>query len=315
MRVVFAGTPDFAAKHLQSVIDEGFDVVAVYTQPDRPSGRGKKINQSPVKKLSLDYNIDVFQPISLKNPEQHEILSKLNADVLIVVAYGLILPQAILEIPTYGCINVHGSELPRWRGAAPIQRAIEAGDKTTGVTIMQMDEGLDTGAMLTVSRCQIDPLETSGTLYEKLAALGCKTLIETLQQLTKGTLTAIPQNDQDCSYAHKIIKSEAEINWTESAAVIARRIRAFNPSPTCYSLINGQRLKIWQTFTDTDHPDRRGSTGEILSASSEGLLIQCGGQSCLVIKEIQLAGKSRLPVAEILKSKADLFACGKILGV
>ncbi|HAZ78527.1 MAG TPA: methionyl-tRNA formyltransferase, partial [Porticoccaceae bacterium] len=251
---------------------------------------------------------------SLKNPEQHEILSQLNADILVVVAYGLILPQTILEIPTYGCINVHGSELPRWRGAAPIQRAIEAGDKTTGVTIMQMDEGLDTGAMLAISRCQIDPLETSGTLYEKLAALGCKTLIETLQQLTKGTLTAVPQNDRDCSYAHKITKSETEINWTESATIIARRIRAFNPSPTCYSLIDGQRLKIWQTSTDTDNPGR-GSAGEILSAGSDGLLIQCGDQSCLIIKEIQLAGKSRLPVAEILKSKADMFACGKILGV
>ena len=306
MKIIFAGTPDFAATHLQALIRQ-HDIVAVYTQPDRPAGRGKKLTASPVKLLAAQNNLDIYQPQSLKDAEQQAILARLKADIMVVVAYGLILPQVILDTPRLGCINVHGSILPRWRGAAPIQRAVEAGDNETGITIMQMDAGLDTGAMLTITRCTVDANETSGSLYNKLAALGGPALLGTLDKIEAGTAVATAQDNDQSTYAKKIDKIEALINWSESAAIIDRRIRAFNPFPAAYTEIGGQRVKIWGAQVASE---QQASPGQILAADNNGLLVACG-QGCLLLTEIQLAGKSRMPVSEILKSRAELFAPGK----
>ena len=306
MKIIFAGTPDFAATHLQALISQ-HEVVAVYTQPDRPAGRGKKLNASPVKLLAEQNNLPIYQPQSLKDPEQHTILANLQADIMVVVAYGLILPQVVLDAPRLGCINVHGSILPRWRGAAPIQRAIEASDKETGVTIMQMDAGLDTGAMLTITRCPIEPSETSGSLYDKLAALGAPALLSTLDKLKAGTAVAVAQDNEQSTYAKKIDKAEALIDWSQPAIIIDQRIRAFSPFPAAYTEIEGLRVKIWAAQTSTQ---QLGTPGEIVAADDNGLLVGCG-QGSLLLTEIQLAGKSRMPVSEILRSRVELFATGK----
>ena len=306
MKIIFAGTPDFAATHLQALISQ-HEVVAVYTQPDRPAGRGKKLNASPVKLLAEQNNLPIYQPQSLKDPEQQTILANLQADIMVVVAYGLILPQVVLDAPRLGCINVHGSILPRWRGAAPIQRAVEAGDKETGVTIMQMDAGLDTGAMLTITRCPIEPSETSGSLYDKLAALGAPALLSTLDKLKAGTAVAVAQDNEQSTYAKKIDKAEALIDWSQPAIIIDQRIRAFSPFPAAYTEIEGLRVKIWAAQTSTQ---QLGTPGEIVAADDNGLLVGCG-QGSLLLTEIQLAGKSRMPVSEILRSRAELFASGK----
>lgn len=306
MKIIFAGTPDFAATHLQALISQ-HEVVAVYTQPDRPAGRGKKLNASPVKLLAEQNSLPIYQPQSLKDPEQQTILANLQADIMVVVAYGLILPQVVLDAPRLGCINVHGSILPRWRGAAPIQRAIEASDKETGVTIMQMDAGLDTGAMLTITRCPIEPSETSGSLYDKLAALGAPALLSTLDKLKAGTAVAVAQDNEQSTYAKKIDKAEALIDWSQPAIIIDQRIRAFSPFPAAYTEIEGLRVKIWAAQTSTQ---QLGTPGEIVAADDNGLLVGCG-QGSLLLTEIQLAGKSRMPVSEILRSRVELFATGK----
>ena len=313
MRVIFAGTPDFAATHLQAILeDDRYQLVAIYTQPDRPAGRGKKITQSPVKKLALANDIQLEQPASLTDIKTQEAIARLEADVLIVVAYGLVLPQAVLDIPRLGCINVHGSILPKWRGAAPIQRAIEAGDRESGVTVMQMDVGLDTGPMLTICRCAIDDKETSASLYPKLAVLGAQALINTLEKMRSGTAVGIAQDSTQSSYADKIAKQESLIDWSASVTEIERRIRAFNPFPAAYSLVNGQRIKIWlASAVSRDYP---GVPGEILSADDDGLLVKCGN-GALLISTIQLAGKSKLCVAEVLKSRASIFSPGTRLGI
>jgi methionyl-tRNA formyltransferase len=312
VNVVFAGTPDFASRHLQSLVDDDFfTVIAVYTQPDRPAGRGKKIIPSSVKETALANGISVFQPVSLKDPKEQQVLAQLNPDVMVVVAYGLILPPAVLAIPKLGCINVHGSELPRWRGAAPIQRAIEAGDTNTGVTVMQMDAGLDTGPMLDVARCAIETTDTSATLYNKLAGLGTSLLPKVLKQLDAGTAVKLAQREADSTYAQKIDKQEALVDWRESVSIIDQRIRAFNPAPVCYSMLEGQRIKIWAAIIiDCDSKE---TPGKILSASSDGLVIQCG-QGRLLVRQLQMPGKSKLPVNEILKSRASLFKEGKTFG-
>lgn len=312
MRVIFAGTPDFAATHLQAILDDDrYQLVAIYTQPDRPAGRGKKITQSPVKKLALANDIQLEQPASLTEIKTQETIARLEADVLIVVAYGLILPRAVLDIPRLGCINVHGSILPKWRGAAPIQRAIEAGDRESGVTVMQMDVGLDTGPMLTICRCAIDDKETSASLYPKLAVLGAQALINTLEKMRSGTAVGIAQDSTQSSYADKIAKQESLIDWSASVTEIERRIRAFNPFPAAYSLVNGQRIKIWlASAVSRDYP---GVPGEILSADDDGLLVKCGN-GALLISTIQLAGKSKMCVAEVLKSRASIFSPGTLLG-
>ena len=312
MRVIFAGTPDFAATHLQAILDDDrYQLVAIYTQPDRPAGRGKKITQSPVKKLALANDIQLEQPASLTDIKTQETIARLEADVLIVVAYGLILPRAVLDIPRLGCINVHGSILPKWRGAAPIQRAIEAGDRETGVTVMQMDVGLDTGPMLTTSQCTIDDKETSASLYSKLAVLGAQALINTLEKMRSGTAVGIAQDSTQSSYADKIAKQESLIDWSASVTEIERRVRAFNPFPAAYSLVNGQRIKIW--LASADSRDYHGVPGEILSADNDGLLVKCGN-GALLISTIQLAGKPKMCVSEALKSRASIFSPGNRLG-
>ncbi len=311
MRVLFAGTPDFAAAHLQALLDApDISVIGVYSQPDRPAGRGKKLTASPVKKLAIENQLPVFQPQSLKDSEQQRILSELQADIMVVVAYGLILPQAVLDAPRLGCINVHASILPRWRGAAPIQRAIEAGDSETGVTIMQMDAGLDTGAMLSVSRCEIDSSETSASLHQKLEQLGAPALLHTLTALSNGLAVAVEQDDQLSCYAAKITKQEALVDWSQPAQLLDRQIRAFNPFPAAYTTLGELRIKIWQA----EPTKATGLTpGQIISTDNAGLLVSCGEQS-LLLTEIQLPGKSRMAVSEVLKSRGELFAPSTQLG-
>lgn len=308
MKIIFAGTPAFAATHLQSIIDQGqHQVIAVYTQPDRPAGRGKKLTASAVKLLAEQNNLPLFQPESLKTSDQQQLLSQHNADLMVVVAYGLLLPQAVLDIPRLGCINVHASLLPRWRGAAPIQRAIEAGDNETGVSIMQMEAGLDTGPVISSAHCDIAPEDTSDSLFEKLAELGGPALLSALSKIESGTAVASAQDEQQSTYAHKIDKSEALINWSDSAANIERKIRAFNPFPVAYTHMGDIRIKVWSA--QVSQSSAVGEPGFIVTSGSEGLLVQCGSGH-LLISEIQLAGKSRMAVTEILKSRADLFAVG-----
>jgi methionyl-tRNA formyltransferase len=308
LKIIFAGTPAFAATHLQSIIDQGqHEVIAVYTQPDRPAGRGKKLTASAVKLLAEQYNLPLFQPESLKAPDQQQLLSQHNADLMVVVAYGLLLPQAVLDIPRLGCINVHASLLPRWRGAAPIQRAIEAGDSETGVSIMQMEAGLDTGPVISTAHCDIEANDTSVTLFKKLADLGGPALLSALSKIESGTAVASAQDEQQSTYAHKINKSEALINWSDSAMSIARKIRAFNPFPVAYTKIDDLRIKVW-TAQVVESP-AVGEPGTVLDSSSEGLVVQCGSGH-LLVSEIQLPGKSRMAVSEILKSRADQFSTG-----
>lgn len=313
MRIIFAGTPDFAAQHLQALLDDPtHTVIAVYTQPDRPAGRGKKLTPSPVKVLAEQRRLPVYQPLSLKGADEQQTLSELGADIMVVVAYGLLLPAAILDTPKYGCINVHASLLPRWRGAAPIQRAIEAGDSETGITIMQMDVGLDTGDMLNTITCPIEASDTAGSLHDKLATIGPPALLETLQQIEGGAVVAEKQNDALSNYAPKITKEEAFLDWSLPAATLNRKVRAFNPFPVAYTTLNSERIRIWQTEL-LDTASTATMPGSICRADNNGLQINTG-KGCLLITELQLPGKKRLPVAEILKSRADLFTPGTVLG-
>ncbi|MFQ3236210.1 MAG: methionyl-tRNA formyltransferase [Paraglaciecola sp.] len=311
LNIVFAGTPDFAATHLQALIASKHNIIAVYTQPDRPAGRGKKLQASAVKQLALDHNIDVLQPSSLKTDEAQEQLASLQADVMIVVAYGLILPQKILQTPTFGCLNIHGSLLPKWRGAAPIQRAIWAGDKQTGVTVMQMDKGLDTGPMLCKKSLDITEHDTSATLYQKLAELGPIALLETLCKFD--TLTPEPQDETLACYAPKLSKQEANVDWTVDAAQLARNVRAFNPWPVVYFSTENIAVKIWQArvvnLTD-QYADA--VPGEIVQANKEGIIIMTG-KNLLLIDSLQLPGKKNLPVRDILNGYSELFTPGKVL--
>ncbi|WP_165736415.1 methionyl-tRNA formyltransferase [Pseudoalteromonas sp. C8] len=309
LRIIFAGTPDFAARHLQALIQSEHQIVGVYSQPDRPAGRGKKLKASEVKELALEHNLPVFQPQSLKNDEALAELTSLNADIMIVVAYGLILPKAILEAPRLGCLNVHGSILPRWRGAAPIQRAIWAGDEQTGVTIMQMDEGLDTGDMLHISRCPISTTETSASLYTKLAELGPDALIETINKLANGEITPEPQNDELANYAKKLSKEEANIDWSMSALQIERNIRSFNPWPVCFTQMGGQTVKIYQAQVVL----QSGDPGQILSSDKNGVVVACGEQA-LCITQLQPQGKKPMAINDFLNGRSDWVTPGTILG-
>lgn len=312
LRIVFAGTPDFAAHHLQALLDQGkHQIIAVYSQPDRPAGRGKKCKPSPVKQLALDYTIPVYQPLSLKDAEAQQTLAALAADIMVVVAYGLLLPQTVLDTPALGCINVHASLLPRWRGAAPIQRAIEAGDSETGVTIMQMDRGLDTGAMLQKAVCSIEPRETGGSLHDKLLSVGCPSLLATLDQLANATAVAEAQDDSQSNYAAKIEKPELQIDWQQSAVVIDRKIRAFNPFPVCYSLFNKERIKIWLAEPISLSTEQQLSyrPGEIMRVDKKSLQIACG-EGALAITQLQLPGARAMDVAALMNSKAEYFSLG-----
>ncbi|KTF13586.1 methionyl-tRNA formyltransferase [Pseudoalteromonas carrageenovora] len=309
LRIIFAGTPDFAARHLQALIQSEHQIVGVYSQPDRPAGRGKKLKASEVKALALEHNLPVFQPQSLKNDDALVDLKNLNADIMIVVAYGLILPKAILEAPRLGCLNVHGSILPRWRGAAPIQRAIWAGDEQTGVTIMQMDEGLDTGDMLHISRCAINADETSASLYTKLAELGPDALIETVNKLAKGELKAEPQNDELANYAKKLSKDEANIDWSMDAAQIERNIRSFNPWPVCFTQMAEQTVKIYQAQV----VDQTGSAGQVLSSDKTGVVVACG-KHAICITQLQPQGKKPMAISDFLNGRSDWVTPGTVLG-
>ena len=310
LRIIFAGTPDFAAKHLSALINSEHEVIAAYSQPDRPAGRGKKLKPSDVKQLAVSHDIPVYQPISLRNEDAQQELAALNADLMVVVAYGLILPQIVLDTPRLGCINVHGSLLPRWRGAAPIQRAIWAGDAETGVTIMQMDLGLDTGAMLHKVTCPIADDETSASLYDKLAELGPQGLLETLAQISNNTAVAEVQNDEQSNYAAKLSKEEANIDWTQSAVEIERQVRAFNPWPVSYTQIAEQNVKIWQASVSEETTDAQ--PGTVIAATKQGIQVATGN-GVLTLLNMQLAGKKAMPVQDILNARKEWFTVGQLL--
>lgn len=310
LRIIFAGTPDFAARHLDALLSSGHNVVGVFTQPDRPAGRGKKLMPSPVKVLAEEKGIPVFQPVSLRPQENQQLVSDLRADIMVVVAYGLLLPKAVLDIPRLGCINVHGSLLPRWRGAAPIQRSLWAGDAETGVTIMQMDVGLDTGDMLYKLACPITAEDTSGTLYDKLANLGPQGLIETLKQLATGTAKPVVQDEALVTHAQKLSKEEAHINWSLSAAQLERCIRAFNPWPMSWIEIDGQPVKVWQAsvinMATTAEP------GTILEATKRGIPVATG-DGVLNLLSLQPAGKKAMSAQDLLNSRREWFVPGSRL--
>ncbi|WP_130832182.1 methionyl-tRNA formyltransferase [[Erwinia] mediterraneensis] len=309
LKIIFAGTPDFAARHLDALFASDHQVVAVFTQPDRPAGRGNKLTASPVKVLAQAHNIPVFQPGSLRPEENQRLIADLQADVMVVVAYGLILPAAVLAMPRLGCINVHGSLLPRWRGAAPIQRALWAGDSETGVTIMQMDVGLDTGDMLYKLACPITAEDTSASLYAKLAELGPQGMLTTLQQLASGQAQAVKQDETQVTYAEKLSKEEARLDWTLSAGQLERCIRAFNPWPVSYFLIEDQPVKVWQASVLPHHDAQ---PGEILRADKQGIQVATH-EGVLNLELVQPAGKKAMAVQDLLNSRREWFAPGTIL--
>ncbi|TXS94287.1 methionyl-tRNA formyltransferase [Parahaliea maris] len=311
MRLIFAGTPEFAALHLDALLDSPHEVVAVYTQPDRPAGRGKKLQASPVKQRAEQAGLPVLQPVSLRDADAQQTLAELDADVMIVVAYGLILPQAVLDAPRLGCLNVHASLLPRWRGAAPIQRAIEAGDRETGVTIMQMDAGLDTGAMLATARCTISDETTAASLHDELAALGAPCLLRVLGDLPAYQAGAQVQDDSLANYASKILKPEALLDWQLPAHVLDRRVRAFNPFPVCFSEIGGQRCKIWRARARGSH--HNAVPGTILQSDREGIRVACG-EGSLCLRVLQLPGGKALEAESLLNARGELFAPGARFG-
>lgn len=311
LRVVFAGTPDFAARHLTALIDSHHQVVGVYTQPDRPAGRGKKLQASPVKELAMASGLDVQQPQTLKAAHEQQRLADYNADIMVVVAYGLLLPQSILTTPRLGCINVHASILPRWRGAAPIQRAIEAGDNTSGVTIMQMDAGLDTGAMLHVSECPIMATDNAASLHDRLALLGPPALLKTLDDLAGNQVRAQAQDDHLATYAHKLSKEEALIDWHQSAATLCRRIRAFNPFPVAYTVLDDERLRI---YSAVEVPVKHEQPAGTVLENRKQLVIACANGTSLAIETLQLPGKKALPTEAVLHGLSTKVCTGKQLG-
>ena len=310
LRIIFAGTPDFAARHLDALLTSGHQIVGVFTQPDRPAGRGKKLMPGPVKVLAETHGLPVFQPASLRPEENQKLVADLNADVMVVVAYGLILPKAVLDMPRQGCVNVHGSLLPRWRGAAPIQRALWAGDAETGVTIMKMDVGLDTGDMLYKLARPITAEDTSATLYDKLADLGPQGLIETLQQLADNTATPEVQDEAQVTYAEKLSKEEARIDWSLSAAQLERCIRAFNPWPMSWLMIDEQPVKVWKASVINGNASAE--PGTIIDASKNGIQVTTG-EGILNLESLQPAGKKAMSAQDLLNSRREWFIPGNRL--
>jgi len=313
LRLAFAGTPDFAAASLQAVLDSPHEVVAVLTQPDRAAGRGKKVQMSPVKQLAQAHHIDVLQPENLKGEAIRQQLRDLNLDALVVVAYGLIIPQVVLDIPRLGCLNVHGSLLPRWRGAAPIQRAISVGDTETGNTIMQMEAGLDTGPMLLSEALPIGDSETGGELHDRLAAQGARLLVTVLNDLEPYLANATVQPDDGVTYAHKLSKAEGQLDFRLPTRALYNRIRAFNPFPVAWVPLKGQPMRIWKASEsplpgkDDDEP------GHILNVDDNGIQVATG-DGILTLEELQLPGKRRMAVADLLRGNPDLFQVGEPLG-
>lgn len=309
MRIVFAGTPEFAAEHLKALLASPYEIVAVYTQPDRPAGRGQKLMPSAVKALALAHDIPVYQPQTLRNVDAQAELAALKPDLMVVVAYGLILPQAVLDIPRLGCINSHASLLPRWRGAAPIQRAVEAGDAESGVTVMRMEAGLDTGPMLLKVTTPISADDTGGSLHDRLAQLGPGAVVQAIAGLADGSLQGEVQDDALATYAHKLNKDEARLDWSRPAVELERLIRAFNPWPVCHSTLDGETVKVLGANLSTG----KGEPGEILSASKDGLVVACA-DGALSLTRLQLPGGKALAFSDLFNSRREKFASGKVLG-
>ncbi len=316
LNIIFAGTPDFAAQHLAALINSEHNVVAVYCPPDKPAGRGKKLTACATKLLALEHNIVVEQPENFKAEQDQQQLAQYNADLMVVVAYGLLLPEVILNTPRLGCINVHGSILPKWRGAAPIQRSLEAGDEKTGVTIMQMDKGLDTGAMILTAECDIENTDTSASLYEKLANLGPSALTDTLALMAQSDYQAsnhnIAQDNEQATYAHKLDKTEAELDWQLSASELDRKIRAYIPWPVSQftfteSEAKVHRIRVWQASVEEYLGNA--ALGTIINVDKQGIVVATA-KSALRLEVIQLPGKKALPVKDILNGRSDWFAVG-----
>lgn len=307
LNIVFAGTPDFAAIALAALLKSRHNVIAVYTQPDRPAGRGRKLKASPVKELALKHNVPVFQPSSLKSPEDQQQLAALKPDIMVVAAYGLLLPQVVLETPRYGCLNIHASLLPRWRGAAPIQRAILTGDAVSGVTIMQMDEGLDTGDMLYKLTTPIDETDTAQRLHDRLAELGADALLHTLARLP-GDVAPEPQDEALATYAKKLDKKEAAIDWSQPARQIARQVNAFNPWPVAQTWLDDKILRIWEAHSLSDNANT--TPGTVVAESKQGIDIATG-KGILRVTRLQLPGGKSLSVADFINSR---HITGTILG-
>lgn len=312
MKIIFAGTPDFAAASLAAILEAGHQVIAVYTQPDRPAGRGKKLLKSPVKQLAESSNIPCYQPEKLTSDEAQKELAALNPDVMIVAAYGLLLPKAVLDIPRLGCINIHASLLPRWRGAAPIQRAIQAGDSKTGITIMQMDEGLDTGNMLLKVETDISPDDTGGSLHDRLAELGAKAILEYLDQAENRSLKGEEQDSSLSCYAHKLSKQEAQIDWNQDAEAILRTIRAFNPWPVAYSISGDDRVRIFDAEIDTEQGQSEHAPGTVISKTKAGIVIRCASEA-IRIKKLQLPGAKAMSVEDFVNGGKTLLSAGEQL--
>ena len=315
LNIVFAGTPVFAAKHLEMLHQGPHSVVAVLTQPDRPAGRGKRLQPSAVKALAMEAGLTLLQPETLKHPDAARSLSTLGADLMVVVAYGLILPGEILAIPRLGCINVHASLLPRWRGAAPIQRAIEAGDSASGVTIMQMDAGLDTGAMLYEVRTPITSRTTGGDLHDRLAIQGANALVNVLDQLDSGSLEATPQPEEGVTYAAKLSKAEAELDFSQPAEQLARKIRAFNPWPVAWCTLGNDRLRLLMASVEQGEQPPS-PPGTLLEHGDDHLRIACGeqGQEVLCVSRAQLPGGKAMAVRDLLNARQTSLTVGVRLG-
>ena len=299
LRILFAGTPEFAVPTLNALLASDHSVVAVFTQPDRPAGRGRKLRASPVKEVALQRQIPVYQPASLKGNAEIELVQQLAPDLMVVVAYGLILPEAILSIPHYGCMNVHGSILPRWRGAAPIARAILAGDQETGVTIMQMDRGLDTGDMLSITTCPIDAKDTADSLQKRLAQMGAQSLLEVLALLQQNRLQPQKQSEEQATYAHKILKAEAQIQWSQPATDILLKIRAFHSWPVAQTLFQGEVLRIWQAEPgDINHLDK---PGKIIDRDASSFSVATG-KGVIRVLSVQMPGKKQTSARDFMNA-------------
>ncbi len=311
MNIVFAGTPDFARAFLQDILDcARHRVVAVYTQPDRPSGRGKQLQASLVKELAVAHQIPICQPLSLRDSAAQQALAALAPDLMVVVAYGLILPQAVLDIPTHGCINVHASLLPRWRGAAPIQRAVGAGDRHSGISLMRMEAGLDTGPVLAEASLELDPRETAGSLHDRLINLGLPLLRDVLDRIPSIYASARVQDEAQASYANKITPADACIDWSRPAAEIERQVRAMQPVPGAYTWLGRERIKIWRAHAEPG----AAAPGQLVHQGPQAIAVGCG-EGLLVLEEVQLPSKRAMAIAELLRGHSGLFAPGTWLRV
>ncbi|WP_029406628.1 methionyl-tRNA formyltransferase [Thiomicrorhabdus sp. Milos-T2] len=307
LRIIFAGTPDFSVAPLKALLNSQHEVIAVYTQPDRPAGRGRKLTASPVKQVALEHNISVYQPESLKDGDAQKNLNDLNADIMIVVAYGLILPQVVLDMPKMGCLNIHASLLPRWRGAAPIQRAIESGDPQSGVTIMQMNAGLDTGDMLYKLATDITPEDSAQTLHDRLSDLGCEALMATIEGLQNKSIVPEKQNEDLVTYAEKMHKEEALIQWNQPALKIIRKIQAFNPWPVAHTPFQDKPLRVWQarqlnTEEQAKFNDQQKLPGLVIGLTKQGLIVATGDQP-ICLQQVQPAGKKAMSAYDFAQSR------------